>query len=188
MTLDFRTFVEELSKKSNFDRNVLRKIYEKKLQVDHKGEYAEYERRFVEDWDGWVKINGKMRVSEFFVEYGERIFRNWLQAFFPFYTGTRRLIIGVKAGGTIEDVIIDLFYRFSVEELESVNRILEGNSGRISCQAALTRIFLESLLAIRPIISKALGYQYSLMIEESKFLKKDNGRILFLEIVARPSE
>lgn len=187
--MSFEAFIEQLSKESRFDRTKLREIYEKKLLVEDKLKYMRFEIEFAEKWESWVKKNGPEEVSEFFLMHGENLIREWLQNFFPFFTSSQRLIIGVKGGGTREDVLFHLFYKFTREELDSIDRSLAAHKiTELSRGSAITRVFLESVLALSPIISRALGYKFSLMVEESKFLKKADGRILFLEIVARPQE
>ena len=186
--MSFQAFIEQLSKDSRFDRKRLQKIYEDHIFSKKEARLSRYENTFQAEWDDWAKEKGTVDISEFFLKRGEKLLRGWLSNFFPFYTSNKRLILGIKKGGTYEDFIIDVFYRFSQEELESVDLSLSNNRIDLTRRSALTRIILESLLAMRPIISKIVGYKYSLMIEESKFLKKANGRILFLEIVARSQE
>ena len=186
--MSFQAFIEQLSRETKFDRNRLQKIYEQHIFSMKDEKLVRYESDFKAEWDDWAKGNGKVDVSEFFFKRGKKLLRGWLSNFFPFYTSNKRLIISIKKGGTYEDFVISVFYRFSPEELMSVDLSLMNNNIEMTRRSALTRIILEALLAMRPIISKVVGYKYSLMIEESKFLKKENGRILFLEIVARPQE
>ncbi|MHA1265073.1 MAG: hypothetical protein ACTSRS_07525 [Candidatus Helarchaeota archaeon] len=189
MIPDFKTFIEKISKKSRFDRPRLREIYQKHLLIEKGHHYSRYEREFTAKWNGWVRQNSPLDVSKFFIQNGENLFRGWLREFSPFQTGNERLLIGVRGGGTPEDIIIHLFYKFSIEELEYMDCILEKHQiTDLTRKSALTRLFLESFLSLKPIISKALGYKYALMLEEAKFLKKERGRILFLEIVARPED
>ncbi len=187
MSTGFKDFIEQLSKESRFDRKALQQIYEKKIFAQGGTKYTQYERIFKEEWDDWAKEKGTEDIADFFIRKGDKLFRGWLQNFFPFYTGNKQLILGFKRGGTPEDIIIHVFYRFSQDELNSIDNSL-SRVGNMSPHTALSRVFLESFLAIRPIISKIVGYKYSLMVEESKFLKKAKGRILFLELIARPHE
>ncbi len=186
--MSFQAFIEHLSKESRFDRIRLQKIYEEHILSKKEGRISQYEKKFQAEWDDWAKEKGIEDISDFFLNRGEKLLRGWLQSFFPFYTGNQRLILVLKKGGTPEDFIITVFYRFTQEELDSVDISLSNNRISLTRQSALTRVFLESFLAMRPTISNIVGYKYSLMVEESRFLKKADGRILFLEIVARPHE
>jgi hypothetical protein len=190
MTSDFEAFIEELSKECRFDRTLLKQYYETQIYSRRQAKYLHFEQIFRETWDKWVREKGNaLVVSDFFVNYGDKLFREWLGLFFPFHTRGQRLILGFKGGGTYEDIVISMFYRFSLQELEIINKSFDKYKIReITPRAALTRMFLESFLVIYPVISKIVGYKYSLMLEESKILKKDQGRILHLEIVARPIE
>jgi hypothetical protein len=189
MTKDFQDFIKDLEE-TRFDRKDLQRIYEDRIQNQNSNKYSEYQRQFQAAWDDWAKQNdpNARDVSGFFVKKGDEILRNWFREFFPFYSDKERLILGFKAGGTPEDIIIHMFYRFTLSELTSIEHSLKNITRNLSVRIALTRIFLESFLALEPLISKTVGYQYSLMVEESKFLTKKRGRILFLEIVARPHE
>lgn len=184
MTMEFKTFIERLRKESRFNRRKLQQVYEKGI-FSEGAKYAQYERIFQGEWDEWTKDNGTEKVADFFVTKGAKLFRGWLKHFFPFYTSNQRLILAFKRGGSPEDVVIHMFYRFSQEELQIMDQSLIKN---ISRRTTLTRIFLESFLAMRHIITKVLGYKYTLVVEESQFLEKGHGRILFLELIARPQE
>lgn len=188
MTMSFQEFIEQLGKETRFNRIGLQRIYEKMIQNNY-NKLIRYQGKFQTEWDNWVKANGPEKVSNFFVQQGDTLFREWLEDFFPFYTGKEQLILGFKEGGTSEDFIINIFYKFTQIELNSLNNFLILNRmSDLSLRIALTRVFLESFLAMRPIISTVVGYKYSLVVEESKFLTKSQGRILYLELIARPSE
>ncbi|MFX1299109.1 MAG: hypothetical protein ACFFD2_30145 [Promethearchaeota archaeon] len=190
MPMNYATFIDQVSKQSRFDRLLLQKFYQKQIYDKNTIKYAQYEQEFQEMWNTWVEESrNSMAVSQFFVNYGDKIFRAWLRIFFPFNTGEKQLILGIRAGGTPEDFVIHMFYRFSLQELSIIDDCLTNYKIReISQRSALTRIFLESFLSMRPIISKIVGYKYTLLVVESKILKKLEGRILHLEIAARPSE
>ncbi|MHA1276224.1 MAG: hypothetical protein ACTSQI_00940 [Candidatus Helarchaeota archaeon] len=186
--MDFVAFIDRLSKKSRFDRNLLKRIYDKELRTQ--ASYLKYEQKFQNEWDKWLaEGRNAENVSEFFVKNGTQLFQEWLRTMFPFNRDGRQLFLTLKEGGTPEDIIIQFFYRFSKRELEAVNKTFSYYKIReVSQRAAVIRVFSESILAIQPIISKIIGNQYSLMVDESKFLKKEKDRILFLELVARPRE
>lgn len=191
MIEEFNTFINTIAEITQFDRNNLQLFYQNMLEADNKTKYNKFLEEFQGVWDKWVEINSsdEIDISQFFVEKGEQLFRNWFYTFFPFHTGTKQLILGFESGGTTEDIVIHMFYRFTMKELQIVDVSLAVNEiWGVPRTSALTRVFLEAFLAMRPIISKVIGYQISLMVEESKFLKKEQGRILFLEMVARPSE
>ena len=189
MTQDFRSFIEQLGRESRFDRKLLQKVFEGLIQTGNKAQYAEFKQFFQESWNEWVKTGGKEQVSEFFMKNGEKIIRKWFGEFLPFTNNKQQLIVGVKSGGTREDVIIHMFYRFNQGELESIDLSLSSNMIReVSRETVLKRLFLESFLPLKNIFSSALGYKYSLMIEESKVLTKEKGKIIFLELTARPQE
>jgi len=191
MTQEFRSFIERLGRESRFDRNLLQKVFDQLIKTEYKRKYAQFKQSFQESWDDWITKQGnkKEHVSEFFSQNGEQLLRRWLGEILPFANSRQQLIIGVKSGGTPEDLIIHLFYRFNQKELELIDSSISNNRiQEISRETALKRIFLESFLPLKTIISSALGYKYSLMIEESKVLTKAKGKILFLELTARPQE
>jgi len=191
MTQEFRSFIDRLGRESRFDRNLLQKVFDNLIKNEYKVKYAQFKQSFQENWNDWLAKEGnkKEEVSKFFMKNGELMIRKWLGNLLPFTNSTQQLITGVKSGGTSEDLIIHLFYRFNQKELESIDLSIANNKiQEISRETALKRIFLESFLPLKNIISTTLGYKYSLMIEESKILTKEKGKILFLELTARPQE
>ncbi len=186
--MDFATFINRLSKETRFDRNLIQQFFEKRIKSESM--YSEFEQEFQKVWKDWMKEGGNgENISEFFVENGEQLFRKLLTTLFPFNRDRKQIYIVFKEGGTPEDIIIHFFYRFSKKELEALNKAFSFYKIReVSQRAALTRLFLEAFLVLHPIISRVVGFQYSMMVDESKFLEKERGRILFLELVARPSE
>lgn len=192
MTQEFRSFIELIGRESRFDRNLLQKVFANLIKNDYQIKYAQFNRFFQESWKAWIAIrggSGKEHISDFFMRHGETIIRKWLGDFLPFTSSKQQLIAGVKAGGTPEDLVFHIFYRFDPRELEFIDLTMSNNKIQdISRETALTRLFLESVLPLKTIISSALGYKYSLMIEETKILTKAKGKILLLEISARPQE
>jgi len=191
MMRNFRSFIELLGRESRFDRNLLQKIFENLVKKEYKIEYTQFRQALQEKWNDWIEKNGnnKEQVSKFFMTNGEQIIRKWLGEILPFANNKQQLITGVKSGGTPEDLIIHMFYRFNQKELEAIDVTISNNRiQEITRETALKRIFLESFLPLKNIISSVLGYKYSLMIEESKVFTKENGKILFLEMTARPQE
>lgn len=191
MTEEFRSFIELIGRESRFDRNLLQKLFAKLIKNDYQIKYAKFNLFFQESWKAWKAIRGpgKAHISDFFMRHGEIIIRKWLGDFLPFANSRQQLIAGVKKGGTPEDLVFHFFYRFDPRELEFIDLSISNNKiYEISRETALKRLFLESVLPLKTIISNALGYKYSLMIEESKVLTKAQGKIVFLEITARPSE
>jgi hypothetical protein len=191
MTQEFRSFIERLGRESRFDRNLLQKGFDQLIKTEYKVNYAQFKQSFQEKWNDWITKQGnkKEQVSEFFMQNGEQFIRRWLGEILPFTNSKQQLITGVKSGGTPEDLIFHMFYRFNPQELELIDRSISNNRiQEISRETALKRLFLEAFLPLKAIISSVLGYKYSLMIEESKVLTKARGKIVFLEITARPSE
>ncbi len=189
--MKFAAFIENLAKESRFDRNLIKHTYETYIFTQRKDVYVKFELLCNELWKHYLKDNKSIEVANFFVEHGDELFRAWLRIFFPFNIKQEQLILGFKAGGTPEDFAFHMFYRFSQEELEVITRSFEKYKIReISTRAALTRIFIEAFLSMQPTISKTVGYGYTLMLVDSKLLVKENvkGRVLHLEIAARPSE
>ena len=186
--MDFAAFIDRLSKETRFDRKLIQQFFEKRIK--NEPIYGEFEQQFQKVWKDWMKEGGNgENISEFFVQNGEQLFRQLLTTLFPFNRDRKQIYMVFKEGGTPEDTIIHFFYRFSKRELESLNKAFAFYKIReVSQRAALTRLFLEAFLLLHPIISRAVGFQYSIMVDESKFLEKERGRILFLELVARPSE
>ena len=191
MTQQFRSFIEGLGRESRFDRNLLQRVFDQLIKTEYKVKYAQLKQSFQERWNDWIAKPGnkKEQVSEFFMQNGEQLIRRWLGEILSFTNSKQQLIIGVKAGGTSEDLIFHVFYRFNQQELELIDRSISSNRiQEISRETALKRLFLEALLPLKTIISSVLGYKFSLMIEESKVLTKARGKIVFLELTARPSE
>ncbi|MDD1777461.1 MAG: hypothetical protein LUQ65_04770 [Candidatus Helarchaeota archaeon] len=191
MTQEFRSFIERLGRESRFDRTLLQKTFDQLIKTEYRVKYAQFKQSFQESWQDWTANQGnkKEQVSEFFLQNGEQFIRRWLGEILPFTNSKQQLITGVKSGGTPEDLIFHMFYRFSQQELELLDRSISSNRiQEITRETALKRLFLEAFLPLKAIISSALGYKYSLMIEESKVLTKSKGKIVFLEITARPSE
>jgi hypothetical protein len=186
--MDFPAFINHLAKETRFDRNLLQQAYEREIKTQ--AAYTGYKEDFQFIWDKWIGEGGNSEnISEFFVANGEQLFRELLTSLFPFNRDRKQIYIVFKEGGTPEDIIIHFFYRFSKKELEALNKAFSFYKIReVSQRAALTRLFLEAFLMLHPIISGVVGFQYSMMVDESKFLEKERGRILFLELVARPSE
>ncbi len=190
MPLDFATFINQISYKTRYDRGLLQRFLEQQIYNKNQIKCEQFELYFRAEWENWEKETKKSEnVAGFFVKKGELLLRKWLNDFFPFNTGKQQLILGFKGGGTSEDFRFYIFYRFTTDELEIIEKsFINYKIREISQRAAITRIFLEIFLAMSPIISKVLGYKYSLMLEESKILSKSKARILYLELVARPLE
>ncbi|MHA1378461.1 MAG: HAD-IIA family hydrolase [Candidatus Helarchaeota archaeon] len=178
-------FLDNFARVTAFERMEMIPYFNQVLK-EQISSLKKFRKEFVEIWEKWSEEHGGSNVAVFFVNKGQKILLKWLSTVFPFRL--KDFKIEFQEGGTSVDIILKVSYLFNEEELKHTDYLIKQYKIKeITSQIALIRILAETILIFSKMWNDISGYDFTMMAEEDKTIKK--GEKIFFDMVftLRPS-
>ena len=183
MFFKLKNLLSKLAIDTKFERMDMIEYYRTEIQKNLMP-IRSFIRDFNEVWVEWTKKNSKSEVAKFFKDKGDKLLSRWLTEVFPF--NSKKFNAKYSEGGTTVDIILNISYEFSNEELFYVEKLLSENKIDLSPQIALVRSFAELILIFPIIWNDIVGYEFTIMPENEKEELNKDGLNLVMEFSSRP--
>ena len=146
---------------------------EKRMNLDS---IFTFEKEFEDAWQKWLTNKSNLgNYLGFFRKEGVNLFKIWLTSVFPY--DISNLNVNFPLGPSPVDVILEISYTFSAQEMDMLTQSLQMNGLMMDPAQAINIIFSNSIKSIVGSVSKVFGVDYKIFTDNMETKPTSSGRV-----------
>jgi hypothetical protein len=169
----FRNFIGRIlqSSKLRIEAGSLQKAFQDEIYLN-----AEEAHKFVKNmeqmWESWKKLSSIDFISRFIEDLGPPLFASWLSEVFPF--DFEQIRARCPDSPSTEDVLLDISYEYSKDELGIIKDTLIAHWINISEDQVAQILFIEAIKCISEVFSLIINEPFKIFTSNVNLVRDHN--------------